>query len=68
MVQKLQKAKEKWEIQSKLKLKNWKEKKLLEIKEITIRGIEPEMNKVVKKSETEKEKIKQFYEKLLQEK
>lgn len=63
----MKQAKTSWETQSKVKYKTWKEKKQRQIKEITIRGLEPEMNKLFQKAEQEKQELKQFYENKLKE-
>lgn len=61
----MRKAKTDWEAQSQVRFKDWKEKTKRQLKESTIKGLEPEINKIIKKGEFEKEKLKSHYEELM---
>ena len=67
-LEKMKKQRGEWDQQHKIKLKTWKEKKTRELKDMTIKGLEPELNRLIKKGEEEKQKLKVYYESLLKDK
>jgi len=61
----IKRVKADFEAQLQIKFKNWKEKTRRELKETTIRGLEPELDKLMKRNDDEKMKIRAHYETLL---
>lgn len=61
----LRKARLDWEAQSQVRFKDWKEKTRRQLKESTIKGLEPEIDRILKKGELEKEQLKSHFEELL---
>jgi len=61
----IKRVKADFEAQLQIKFKNWKEKTRRELKETTIRGLEPELDKLMKRNDDEKVKIRAHYETLL---
>lgn len=66
-IDRLKKAKAEWDQQNQIKLKSWKERKTRELKDLTVKGLEPELNRLMKKADDEKANLKAHYENLLRE-